>query len=464
MRRSMLLPVGLALFMAAAGCRLDENGQDSALGEGSRPNACTLLDATELVFGPVEFEREKGKPESVTAAFAVPEKGELCLLVANGVSDPPHGKRISSAWLSVDDELVIGSDAFSQMVANISAPYAVEVGPHELTVRLASKPGSFITVEIRFLPEDTEPPLISIEPGPSELIKTDMPLIKISYHDEGVGVDLSTLTISLNGENVTDLFSIGQAEASWQVPCERYLDEGTNTLSVSLSDRLGNGAVVDSAFIVTTPTQVLLDDLESADSCLRRRSAYKLLYRKEVLTIDLLHKCLNQLNATPEPRATDRLLQMLELAWVDHHSRVLDVGAIGEASAVSPETAARDDVIEALGQLLLLDPSFAVKVVAARALGLTKNSQALDYLVEYLELGGPISPPRPAEELYEEYLQYQKLSDGLGLQVVRAIIRIAGHGYQVGRGNPGDLEVLRQKFVQSLSEIFSADSGQGGAP
>ncbi len=457
------LPAWLALFLLlCTGCLRNDEAGKTALSNDSRPNACTLLDAASLIFGPAEFQRATGKPDTETALFEVPERGEVCLLVVNGSGAPPHGKRISAAWLSIDGALVIGPEAFSQVVDNISAPYAVEVGPHELSVRLASKPGSFITVEVRFLPEDTEPPLISIEPGPSELIETDMPLVRISYHDEGVGVDLSTLTISLNGENVTGLFSIGQTEALWQVPCELYLDEGANAISVSLADRLGNGAVTASEFIVATPTTVLLTDLGGGDSCLRRRSAHKLLYREEVLTIDLLHKCLNQLNATPEPRATDRLLQMLELEWVDHHSRVLDTGAIGEAAAVSPETAARDDVIEALGRLLLLDRSFAVKAVAARALGLTMNSRALEYLVEYLEEGGPISPPQPAEELYEEYLQHIKLIDGVGLQAVRAIIRIAGHGYQVG--NPGDLEVLRHKLVESLSEIFGAASGPGGAP
>ncbi|HUU03606.1 MAG TPA: hypothetical protein VM425_19375 [Myxococcota bacterium] len=456
----IMVPIVVGLIFS--GCLPNDRAGQTTLSKNNRPSACTLLDVTEQVFGPAKFSRSTGKPQVETAGFEVQEKGEICVLVVNGASDPPHGKRISSAWISIDGELVIGPEEFSQVVDAVTAPRAIEAGPHELSVRLASKPGSFITVEVRFLPEDTEPPLISIEPGPSELIETDMPLVGISYHDEGVGVDLSTLTILLNGENVSGLFSIGQTEANWQIPCERYLDEGANAISVSLADRLGNGAVADSEFIVATPTPVLLGDLESADSCLRRRSAYKLLYREEVLTIDLLHKCLNQLNATPEPRATDRLLQMLELAWVDHHSRVLDAGAIGEAAAVSPETAARDDVVDALGRLLLLDRSFAVKVVAARALGLTKNSRALDYLVEYLEGGGPISPPRPAEELYEEYLQYQKLSDGVGLQAVRAIIRIAGHGYQVG--NPGDLEVLRHKLVESLSEIFSAASGQGGAP
>ena len=125
MKRLLWLLVGLPL--AAAGCRLDEGGRGSALGTDRRPNACTLLDVTLPVFGPAEFGRGTGKPATETDAFTVPERGELCLLVENGVSAPPHGRRISSAWLSVDGELVIGPEAFSQVIGAVSAPHAVSL-------------------------------------------------------------------------------------------------------------------------------------------------------------------------------------------------------------------------------------------------------------------------------------------------------------------------------------------------
>jgi len=449
-----------ALLFFVLGCNLHEDSTSRSLSE--QPSACTLIDATMPVYGPVEFSRDTGKPKTEYATFETPLKGEVCVVVVNGLHDPPHGKRISSAWIRIDGKLAIDPDAFSQEVDEVTEPFPVTAGEHELSVKLASRPGAFITVELSFLPADTEPPEISIVPRDGARVSTDMPLLWIGYTDDISGVDLESLSILMNGSDVAESFQVDEAEAEWQLTIDSYLEEGPNELNVSLSDRIGNTAVVGSSFQVHTPTEVLIEDLDRPDPRYRRRSAYKLLFRQEALTIGLLHRCLNQLNETPEPKAVDRLMEMLFLAWVDHHSRVLATGALGEAARVDADTAARDDLVDLLGGLLLGDESFVVKAVAARALGLTMNANALGYLEEYIENDGPENPPVPASELLEQYLQYDGLKDAVALQAVRAIIRIAGHAYQVG--NPGDLEHLRKKYVGSIENILRIGSQLGGAP
>lgn len=428
----------------------------------SRPDACSLLDRTVSVFGPLRYTRNTSMPATEDARFTTADNGEICIIVTNGLHKPPHGHRVSAASIFIDGVKVLGPEAFSQQVDHIQRPLPVSFGRHEISVELASKPESFLEIEIRFLREDNEPPTIDLLPRNGDVLDYDLPLVEVGYHDEGTGVDLASLSVFLDGVEITNRLSIGEERATWQVDIEQYLEEGDNDLIAMMADRFGNLGIESSSFSVQTPTEVLLTELDSPDERYRRRSAYKLLFRQDVLSWDVLYKCLNQLNHTPEPKAVDRLLEMLDEPYMDHFARALASGALGGAARVDPNTAQRADVIDALGHLLMEDDSFFVKTVAAQALGHTKNHAALEYLDSYLVNDGPNSPPVPVGDLYEKHLQYRGLSDAVSLQVVRAIIRIAGYDYLVG--NPGDLEKLRNKYIDRLVDLLGRDASAGGRP
>lgn len=461
----------LALFLAGGvfgGCKSGTDSGAKALGDDARPNACTLMDAAVPVLGPEEFQRSKGKPITHNASFDVPLKGEVCVSVTNGLHDPPHGHRVSAAWLEIDGNLVIGPDPFSQVAERIQMPYPVLPGEHELSVKLASKPGSFLTVEIRFLPEDKEPPLVAIEPADGSTIEYDLPLFRIGYTDEGVGVDISSLAISLNGKDVTSLFDVAENEATWQVTIDDFLEEGAGELSVSIADRLGNRAVKHSSFLVRTPTQILVADLSNDDPRYRHRSAYKLLYRPDEISQAITRKCLKQLNETPEPRTVDRLIEIIVSAE-DHISRALAAGALGEAAGVDAATRSRDDVVDGLGYLLLGDESFAVKLAAARALGLTYNEDGLPVLDFYIHNNGPLLPERPPDCAPQDPLppdfecqKYNLAESTVGLQVTKAAIRIAGQDHSVG--NPGNMLEARAVFIGQIQRTLENLQDSGGQP
>ncbi len=218
-----------ALCMFLAGCIRQDESSDSRIKNQQGPrDACSLLQLAEPVLGPVEFRRGTGKPETETRSFQVPLDGELCITVTNGLHDPPQGNRVSAAWMNIDGVLALGPDAFSQVVVRIQQTLPVSAGGHELSVKLASKPGSFITVEIRFLRADDEPPLVTIFPQDGAVLRIDIPLLSVAYTDEGLGVDLSTLVISLNSEDVTGRFAVGPAGATYQVTYDDVLPEGLN--------------------------------------------------------------------------------------------------------------------------------------------------------------------------------------------------------------------------------------------
>lgn len=148
----------LLCFLAILGCSRENESSGRMLSGNDEPtNACMLMDwATPLLDPAAVFVRSKGKPVTETLDFSVPFDGELCVVVTNGKDDPPHGQRVSAAWISIDGELVIGPDPFDQNTAEIKAPYTVAAGTHELSVKLASKPGSFLSIELYLISTDAD--------------------------------------------------------------------------------------------------------------------------------------------------------------------------------------------------------------------------------------------------------------------------------------------------------------------
>ncbi len=460
-QRGCLSACLVLLLAAGSACTEAEN---ELTNEQARPNACSLLERTESVLGPLKFWRSTGKSVFEEATFQVDEEGELCVVVFNGRNPPPHGQRVSSAWLNVDGEQVIGPDAFSQQVETIKHAYPVAAGEHVLEAMLASKPGSFLEIELWFLAKDTEPPVIAIQPPGGSEVSTDMPLIRIGYQDEGVGVDTDTLSIRLEGEEVSGRFDVSSDEATWQVEISSYLEEGRNHVEARVSDWMGNAAIAASTFQVHTPTEVLLEDLGSEDSRYRRRSAYKLLFRTSETGQSVLRRCLKQLNETPETKAVDRLMEIAVDSSVDHLSRSLAAGAIGETAGVDPATRGRDAVVDVLGRMLLDDESFVAKAAASRALGLTRNERGITYLEQYIS-DGPVNPAKPLICAHSsgalECLQYDGAVAAVGIQVTRSLTRIAGQGHLVG--NPGDLMEIRAAYIEEIENSLSGHySGQGG--
>jgi hypothetical protein len=327
-------------------------------------------------------------------------------------------------------------------------------------VRLASGPESFLTLELRYLGPDEAPPNLTFEPAEGALLASDLPRLRVGYQDPGRGVDLATLAVTLNGQEVTGRFAAGPDEAIWQVGIADYLPEGLNSLRARVADRAGNVAEGGVAFEVHVATDVLLADLESEDAHYRRRSAAKLIEREGEISVEVLRRSLRQLHATPEPRAVDGLLALARPGRGDFLARSLAVAALGEAARADPLTSARADVVAGLGTLLHEDRSPGVKALSARALGLTQNPEALVPLDEVLE-HGPRVPARPAscEGFYRSLCDEQLASAVLAaFPALKAAIRIAGHGHVVG--NPGDIMVIWRKYLDKAEGLL----GGGGLP
>ena len=105
------------------------------------------LAAAEMVpvFGPVQFSRTTGRPNTFTESFQRCGTASSQIVIFNGNSD--GSKRISSASIVLNGRQVIGPSDFNRKAGLIVKPVLL-LDENQLTVRLASTPGSFITVEI----------------------------------------------------------------------------------------------------------------------------------------------------------------------------------------------------------------------------------------------------------------------------------------------------------------------------
>ncbi|RPI02924.1 MAG: DUF946 domain-containing protein, partial [Zetaproteobacteria bacterium] len=114
--------------------------------------------ATFTVFGPQEFTRDRGGPETEFATFSVPHPGSFYVVrIFNGKSESDTKCRVSSAVIAINGVEVVGPSSFNQQTWRIEKE--VELLPNnQLAVELRGKPGGTITVEI--LGIDNDPPTI----------------------------------------------------------------------------------------------------------------------------------------------------------------------------------------------------------------------------------------------------------------------------------------------------------------
>lgn len=102
----------------------------------------------------------------------------------------------------------------------------------------------FLTVTVQ---ADTTAPALSINPANSSTVNTTAPLIEVSYSDAQSGVDTTTLSITVDGFNYTNLFAVTNTKASYQLS----LGGGQHTIEVSLKDKAGNLAQATSRFTIS---------------------------------------------------------------------------------------------------------------------------------------------------------------------------------------------------------------------
>ncbi|MEN8246344.1 MAG: RHS repeat-associated core domain-containing protein [Thermodesulfobacteriota bacterium] len=159
-------------------------------------DAGLCVDTTLL--GPQLYVRNQEEPDIYTATFrAAPGLGTIT--IKNGRSD--GDKRIedsmSSATIAVNDIVLFGPSDFNQNTYLMSSALELH-SENTLTVTLASKPGSYIMVEII---EDLSPPVVSLSADPEEVFSGDSVVLR--WNSDGADsliIEPDIGTVSAQGE------------------------------------------------------------------------------------------------------------------------------------------------------------------------------------------------------------------------------------------------------------------------
>jgi len=172
-------------------------------------------------------------------------------------ADPPPGVGLDLATFVA---ILDGQDVSERFdVGSIQASYrvsptaALQEGTHNLTYRISDQALNSAELSFSFL-VDTGPPQISIvSPSDGTQIPDGEPLFEIQYSDSGAGLDLASLSITLNGVDRTSEFTVLEQGAQLQLDASNALATGAYTLDVNISDNAGSTAQVTSAFTYPGP-------------------------------------------------------------------------------------------------------------------------------------------------------------------------------------------------------------------
>jgi hypothetical protein len=151
------------------------------------------------VFGPKQYTRTTGKPQTVTDSFEHCGTMPCQIVVVNG--DGTAKNRISSATIGLNGKQVVSPNDFNQKVSQIVKPVTL-ADQNQLAVKLASKPGSFVTVGLQCL---ASPVVLSANSPGVSLQAPNSLLSAVTIANEGTAAaeNVKVTAITLSGGTLT---------------------------------------------------------------------------------------------------------------------------------------------------------------------------------------------------------------------------------------------------------------------
>jgi hypothetical protein len=174
---------------------------------------------TTPVFGPKQYTRTTGKPQTFTETFEHCGTASCQIVVTNGNADGTD--RVSSASIYLNSNQIVSPWNFNQQVDEIVRP-VVLADQNQLMIRIASKPGSFLIVDVQC---EASPVILS---------------------PRGTGVNLLNPTTLLTALRIANS---GTAAAENVEVTSIALTDGTLTSPASLPVNLNTIPVDDSAVL-----------------------------------------------------------------------------------------------------------------------------------------------------------------------------------------------------------------------
>ncbi|MGB8989446.1 MAG: Ig-like domain-containing protein [Candidatus Sulfotelmatobacter sp.] len=231
----------LALFAIPMAASADDGGQN--------PN----------VFPTQTFVRTRGNtPTGYTARFNVPGwvGAPFTMQVVNG--NGIGRERVTSATVSLNGTQILGPSEINESVAELDPAVSPVAGENTLQVTVDGAPGAEISIAISGTNADHVPPQVTIvTPATGSYISTATPQIEITYSkapgsddDRHSGCDQTTLKVTIDGVDRTNLFTIRNGDATATIPARLALAPGLHTIVATLYNLARNQGAATSQFTV----------------------------------------------------------------------------------------------------------------------------------------------------------------------------------------------------------------------
>jgi hypothetical protein len=181
------------------------------------------------------------------------EEAAAGFMITANLSDDVSGVDPESVKMWVDGKEV-DADATSESVQYMAK--GLGYGDHTVRVVVADMLGTTADMNWDFSVADSTPPTVTVLSPKQDGVVGVKPLIKISYADEGSGVDLTSIDVKVDDNPVmatamapakpSGAKVVSAGEASYEVK----LGYGAHTLTVTVKDVAGNEATAEVSFTV----------------------------------------------------------------------------------------------------------------------------------------------------------------------------------------------------------------------
>jgi hypothetical protein len=174
------------------------------------------------------------------------------VLIISDLSDDGSGVDPGSVMMWLDGEQV-SADATAESVQYTARD--LSYGDHTVRVVAADMLGNTADKTWEFSVDDSTPPTVTVLSPKQDGLVGVRPVIKISYADEGSGVDLTSISVKVDDAPVmatamAPAKSAANVVAAGEASYEVKLGYGSHTLTVAVKDVAGNEATAEVTFIV----------------------------------------------------------------------------------------------------------------------------------------------------------------------------------------------------------------------
>lgn len=169
--------------------------------------------------------------------------------------DEGSGVDVDTLQVSYDGEPILSSCRISTEEAHCLRPPAI--GHHSGTIGIADRAGNRASLsfsfEVKAVASDVEPPEIVLTSDGEALAGKVFPstdfVAEVGLHDEGAGVEIDSLSIELDGEEIS---CVGHVIAQQECSIENLPGGPNHEFRVQVKDKAGNLATATAAFSMAT--------------------------------------------------------------------------------------------------------------------------------------------------------------------------------------------------------------------